>query len=31
MGKIRKDDRYNDGKFKKVEYFLKGLRAPIFK
>ena len=31
MGKIRKDGRYNDGKFKKVEYFLKGLRAPIYK
>ena len=31
MGKKRKDDGYNKGKFKEVEYFLKGLRAPIFK
>ena len=23
--------RYNDGKYKKMEYFLKGLRAPFFK
>lgn len=31
MGKIRKNDGYNTGKFKEVEYFLKGLRAPIYK
>ena len=31
MGRKRKDDGYNKGKFKEVEYFLKGLRAPIFK
>ena len=31
MGKKRKDDGYNDGKFKAIEYFLKGLRAPIYK
>ena len=31
MGKIRKDGDYNKGKFKQLEYFLKGLRAPIFK
>ena len=31
MGKKRKGDGYNEGKYKEVEYFLKGLRAPIFK
>jgi SAM-dependent methyltransferase len=31
MGRDRKDDKYNDGKFKELEYFLKGLRAPLFK
>ena len=31
MGKKRKDDGYNKGKFKEVEYFLKGIRAPVFK
>ena len=31
MGRKRKDDGYNKGNFKEVEYFLKGLRAPIFK
>ena len=31
MGRKRKDDGYNKGKFKEIEYFLKGLRAPIFK
>ena len=31
MGRKRKDEGYNKGKFKEVEYFLKGLRAPIFK
>jgi hypothetical protein len=31
MGRKRKDGGYNKGKFKEVEYFLKGLRAPIFK
>lgn len=31
MGRARKDNGYNKGKFKEIEYFLKGLRAPIFK
>ena len=31
MGRKRKGDGYNEGKYKEVEYFLKGLRAPIFK
>jgi SAM-dependent methyltransferase len=31
MGKKRKDSGYNKGGFKEVEYYLKGLRAPIFK
>lgn len=31
MGRARKDSGYNKGKFKEIEYFLKGLRAPIFK
>ena len=31
MGRKRKDDGYNKGKFKEAEYSLKGLRAPIFK
>ena len=31
MGRKRKGDGYNEGKFKEVEYFLKGLRAPLFK
>ena len=31
MGRKRNDDGYNKGKFKEIEYFLKGLRAPIFK
>ena len=31
MGRKRKGDGYNQGKYKEVEYFLKGLRAPIFK
>ena len=31
MGKKRKDDGYNKGKFKEIEYFFKGIRAPIFK
>ena len=31
MGRKRKGDGYNKGKYKEVEYFLKGLRAPIFK
>ena len=31
MGKIRKNDGYNTGRFKEVEYFLKGFRAPIYK
>ena len=31
MGRKRKDNGYNKGKFKEVEYFLKGLRAPLFK
>lgn len=31
MGKKRKDDGYNRGKFKEFEYFLKGLRAPFYK
>ena len=31
MGRSRKDSGYNKGKFKEIEYFLKGLRAPIFK
>jgi SAM-dependent methyltransferase len=31
MGKIRKKGTFNKGKFKQLEYFLKGLRAPIFK
>lgn len=31
MGRVRKDSGYNKGKFKEIEYFLKGLRAPIFK
>jgi SAM-dependent methyltransferase len=31
MRKKRKGDGYNEGKYKEVEYFLKGLRAPIFK
>jgi len=31
MGRKRKDDGYNKGKFKEIEYLLKGLRAPIFK
>ena len=31
MGRKRKDSGYNKGKFKEIEYFLKGLRAPIFK
>ena len=31
MGRKRKRDGYNEGKYKEVEYFLKGLRAPIFK
>ena len=30
MGKLRKQG-YNDGKFKEIEYFIKGLRAPIYK
>jgi SAM-dependent methyltransferase len=31
MGRKRKDNGYNKGKFKEFEYFLKGLRAPLFK
>lgn len=31
MGKKRKDSGYNKGRFKEIEYYLKGLRAPIFK
>ena len=31
MGRKRKGGGYNEGKYKEVEYFLKGLRAPIFK
>lgn len=31
MGKKRHDNGYNEGRFKKVEYFFKGLRAPFFK
>ena len=31
MGRKRKGEGYNEGKYKEVEYFLKGLRAPIFK
>lgn len=31
MGKTRKKGTFNKGKFKQLEYFLKGLRAPIFK
>jgi SAM-dependent methyltransferase len=31
MGRKRKGDGYNEGKYKEVEYFFKGLRAPIFK
>ena len=31
MGKERKDGSYNKGRLKEVEYFLKGLRAPIYK
>lgn len=31
MGKKRKDSGYNKGRFKQIEYYLKGLRAPIFK
>ena len=31
MGKQRSDGGYNQGKFKQAEYFLKGLRAPLFK
>ena len=31
MGRKRKGDGYSEGKYKEVEYFLKGLRAPIFK
>jgi len=31
MGRKRKGDGYNEGKYKEAEYFLKGLRAPIFK
>ena len=31
MGKKRKDNGYNRGKFKEFEYFLKGLRAPFYK
>jgi len=31
MGKKRSDNGYNEGKFKQAEYFLKGLRAPVFK
>ena len=31
MGRKRKDDGYNKGRFKEIEYLLKGLRAPIFK
>jgi SAM-dependent methyltransferase len=31
MGRKRKGDGYNEGKYKEIEYFLKGLRAPIFK
>ena len=31
MGRKRIGDGYNEGKYKEVEYFLKGLRAPIFK
>ena len=31
MGRKRKDDGYNKGKFKEIEYFFKGIRAPIFK
>ena len=31
MGRKRKGDGYNEGKYKEVEYFLKGLRAPMFK
>ena len=31
MGRKRKGDGYNEGKYKEVEYCLKGLRAPIFK
>ena len=31
MGRRRKDDGYNKGKFKEIEYFFKGIRSPIFK
>lgn len=31
MGRKRKENLYNDGKFKNIEYFLKGFRAPFFK
>ena len=31
MGRKRKGEGYNEGKYKELEYFLKGLRAPIFK
>ena len=31
MGRKRKDEGYNKGKFKEIEYFFKGIRAPIFK
>ena len=31
MGRKRKDDGYNKGKFKEIEYLFKGIRAPIFK
>jgi len=31
MGRKRKNNGYNKGRFKEIEYFLKGLRAPIFK
>ena len=31
MGRKRKGGGYNEGKFKELEYFLKSLRAPIFK
>ena len=31
MGRKRKGDGFNKGKFKEIEYWLKGLRAPIYK
>ena len=31
MGRKRNDDGFNKGKFKEIEYFFKGVRAPIFK